>query len=113
MGLYHWEPTTPSLPPPHTLSLPWGPIPSQNPTPPLPYPFPLTPPGAGGTKPGPFTLLPPHPQSECSMLCENLERRRREAEDLEEHCTRLQVWGGLCCHGCPLEALQCRAGSYR
>ncbi|CAM5174086.1 unnamed protein product [Eretmochelys imbricata] len=29
-------------------------------------------------------------QSECSMLCDNLERRRREAEDLEEYCTQLQ-----------------------
>ncbi|XP_075771958.1 testis-specific serine kinase substrate isoform X4 [Pelodiscus sinensis] len=29
-------------------------------------------------------------QSECSMLCDTLERRRREAEDLEEYCTQLQ-----------------------
>nr|XP_032624463.1 testis-specific serine kinase substrate isoform X3 [Chelonoidis abingdonii]XP_032624465.1 testis-specific serine kinase substrate isoform X3 [Chelonoidis abingdonii] len=29
-------------------------------------------------------------QSECSMLCDNLEHRRREAEDLEKYCTQLQ-----------------------
>ncbi|XP_042327261.1 testis-specific serine kinase substrate isoform X10 [Sceloporus undulatus] len=29
-------------------------------------------------------------QSECTVLCENLERRRQEAEDLEEYCTQLK-----------------------
>ncbi|XP_053218503.1 testis-specific serine kinase substrate isoform X4 [Podarcis raffonei] len=29
-------------------------------------------------------------QSECTVLCENLERRRQEAEDLEEYCTHLK-----------------------
>ncbi|XP_042327254.1 testis-specific serine kinase substrate isoform X3 [Sceloporus undulatus] len=30
-------------------------------------------------------------QSECTVLCENLERRRQEAEDLEEYCTQLKL----------------------
>ncbi|KAF7239640.1 Testis-specific serine kinase substrate, partial [Varanus komodoensis] len=29
-------------------------------------------------------------QSECTVLCENLERRRQEAEDLEEYCSKLK-----------------------
>ncbi|XP_078234117.1 testis-specific serine kinase substrate isoform X2 [Pogona vitticeps] len=29
-------------------------------------------------------------QSECTVLCENLERRRQEAEDLEEYCSQLK-----------------------
>ncbi|XP_053117566.1 testis-specific serine kinase substrate isoform X2 [Hemicordylus capensis] len=56
--------------------------------------------GAGGER---RDLLPPvksawsededdtsSQQSECSALCENLERRRQEAEDLEEYCTHLK-----------------------
>ncbi|XP_077171004.1 testis-specific serine kinase substrate isoform X3 [Paroedura picta] len=29
-------------------------------------------------------------KSECSVLCENLDRRRQEAKDLEEYCTQLK-----------------------
>lgn len=30
-------------------------------------------------------------QSECSVLSENLERRRQEAEELEGYCSQLKV----------------------
>uniref|UniRef100_A0A8D2IMS9 Testis specific serine kinase substrate n=1 Tax=Varanus komodoensis TaxID=61221 RepID=A0A8D2IMS9_VARKO len=39
-------------------------------------------------------------QSECTVLCENLERRRQEAEDLEEYCSKLKVRMGVGCESC-------------
>ncbi|XP_066485976.1 testis-specific serine kinase substrate isoform X1 [Tiliqua scincoides] len=56
--------------------------------------------GAGGERKDPLISTKPawsedeedtpSQQSECAALCENLEQRRQEAEDLEEYCTQLK-----------------------